>query len=207
MSGEELATAVQYGAGVVTVLFNNNMYGTIRIHEENRLDGRVNGTELVNPDFTALARAYGAHAESVRRTDEFAPAFERALASGASPPDRAASRSRSDPYPLFAVGPARPAGSARLTSRFQPPAEGGETRAEGRPASVPTRPEQRMMTMKTVIASLFATTCSLRRSHPAAADCTLRVTTCGRQLPEDLRVGGRGLREGAQLQDQMGGRS
>lgn len=82
MSGEELATAVQYGAGVVTVLFNNNMYGTIRIHEENRLDGRVNGTELVNPDFTALARAYGAHAESVRTTEEFAPAFERALASG-----------------------------------------------------------------------------------------------------------------------------
>lgn len=82
MSGEELATAVQYGVGVITVLFDNAMYGTIRIHEENRLDGRVNGTELVNPDFAALARAYGAHGESVASTADFAPAFERALASG-----------------------------------------------------------------------------------------------------------------------------
>ncbi|WP_291636987.1 thiamine pyrophosphate-binding protein [Bosea sp. (in: a-proteobacteria)] len=82
MSSEELATAVQYGAAVIVVLFNNNMYGTIRIHEENRLEGRVNGTQLVNPDFHALALAYGAHAERVTRTEEFAPAFERCLASG-----------------------------------------------------------------------------------------------------------------------------
>lgn len=82
MSSEELATAVQYGAAVIVVLFNNNMYGTIRIHEENRLEGRVNGTQLVNPDFHALALAYGAHAERVTRTEEFAPAFERSLASG-----------------------------------------------------------------------------------------------------------------------------
>jgi acetolactate synthase-1/2/3 large subunit len=82
MSSEELATAVQYGAAVIVVLFNNNMYGTIRIHEENRLEGRINGTQLVNPDFHALALAYGAHAERVTRTDEFAPAFERCLASG-----------------------------------------------------------------------------------------------------------------------------
>lgn len=82
MSSEELATAVQYGAAVIVVLFNNNMYGTIRIHEENRLEGRVNGTQLVNPDFHALALAYGAHAERVTRTEEFAPAFERCLAAG-----------------------------------------------------------------------------------------------------------------------------
>lgn len=82
MSSEELATAVQYGAALIVVLFNNNMYGTIRIHEENRLEGRVNGTQLVNPDFHALALAYGAHAERVTRTEEFAPAFERCLASG-----------------------------------------------------------------------------------------------------------------------------
>jgi len=82
MSGEELATAVQYGAAVVVIVFNNAMYGTIRIHEENKLEGRVNGTQLVNPDFTALARAYGAHGEKVTATDEFAPAFERALAAG-----------------------------------------------------------------------------------------------------------------------------
>ncbi len=82
MSGEELATAVQYGANIVVVLFNNNMYGTIRIHEENRLNGRVNGTQLVNPDFHMLATAYGAHAERVATTEEFAPAFDRALAAG-----------------------------------------------------------------------------------------------------------------------------
>lgn len=82
MSSEELATAVQYGASVVVVLFNNRMYGTIRIHEENRLEGRANGTQLINPDFHALALAYGAHAERVMRTDEFAPAFERCLACG-----------------------------------------------------------------------------------------------------------------------------
>lgn len=80
MSGEELATAVQYGVGVVCIVFNNSMYGTIRIHEENKLKGRVNGTQLINPDFCALAKAYGAHGEKVTTTAEFAPAFERALA-------------------------------------------------------------------------------------------------------------------------------
>ncbi|MCR8548897.1 thiamine pyrophosphate-binding protein [Salipiger sp. P9] len=82
MSCEEMATAVQYGANVITVLFNNSLYGTIRIHEENRLDGRANGTDLVNPDFTAWALSYGAHAERVTRTEEFGPAFERCLAAG-----------------------------------------------------------------------------------------------------------------------------
>ncbi|KAB0267217.1 thiamine pyrophosphate-binding protein [Microvirga brassicacearum] len=82
MTGEELATAVQYGVGVIVILFNNNMYGTIRIHEENKLDGRVNGTQLTNPNFYALGKAYGAHSERVSRTEEFEPAFERALTSG-----------------------------------------------------------------------------------------------------------------------------
>ncbi|AIP34550.1 thiamine pyrophosphate enzyme, central domain protein [Paraburkholderia xenovorans LB400] len=82
MSGEELATAVQYGVNIVVVIFNNSMYGTIRIHEENRLSGRRHGTDLVNPDFAALARAYGAHAEKVVATGEFGPAFERSLAAG-----------------------------------------------------------------------------------------------------------------------------
>ncbi|XBS71895.1 thiamine pyrophosphate-dependent enzyme [Acerihabitans sp. KWT182] len=82
MSSEELATAVQYGANVVIVLFNNNLYGTIRIHEEKRLDGRAHGTDLVNPDFCALARAYGAHAERVVSTEQFVPAFERCLSAG-----------------------------------------------------------------------------------------------------------------------------
>jgi acetolactate synthase-1/2/3 large subunit len=80
MNGQELATAVQYGLGVIFVVIDNGMYGTIRMHQERTYPGRVSGTELANPDFAALARAYGAHAETVRRTDEFAAAFGRARA-------------------------------------------------------------------------------------------------------------------------------
>jgi acetolactate synthase-1/2/3 large subunit len=79
MNGQELATAVQYGAGVIFVVIDNAMYGTIRMHQERTFPGRVSGTELVNPDFAALARACGLHGETVVRTSEFAPAFERAL--------------------------------------------------------------------------------------------------------------------------------
>ncbi len=82
MNGQELATAVQYGIAVIFVVVDNGMYGTIRMHQERHYPGRVSGTDLVNPDFAALARAYGALGETVARTDEFAPAFERALASG-----------------------------------------------------------------------------------------------------------------------------
>lgn len=82
MSCEEMATAVQYGANVIVVLFNNSLYGTIRIHEENRLQGRANGTDLVNPDFCMWASSYGAHAERVEKTEDFAPAFERCLEAG-----------------------------------------------------------------------------------------------------------------------------
>ena len=82
MNGQELATAVQYGLGVIFVVVDNGMYGTIRMHQERTYPGRVYGTALANPDFAALARAYGAHGETVVRTDEFAPAFERALAAG-----------------------------------------------------------------------------------------------------------------------------
>ena len=79
MNGQELATAVQYRANVVFVVIDNGMYGTIRMHQERRYPGRVVGSGLVNPDFAALARAFGAHGETVRRTEEFGPAFDRAL--------------------------------------------------------------------------------------------------------------------------------
>ena len=79
MTGQELATAVQYGAGVVIVVFNNSMFGTIRMHQEKTYPGRVSGTTLHNPDFAALARAYGAHGEIVEKTADFAPALARAL--------------------------------------------------------------------------------------------------------------------------------
>jgi acetolactate synthase-1/2/3 large subunit len=82
MSGHELATAMQYGVAVVVLVINNGMYGTIRMHQERHYPGRVIATDLRNPDFVAYARAYGAHAALVERTEDFAPAFEAALASG-----------------------------------------------------------------------------------------------------------------------------
>jgi acetolactate synthase-1/2/3 large subunit len=82
MSSPELATAVQYELPIVVLLVNNGMYATIRMHQERQYPRRVIGTDLVNPDFPALAHAYGAHGERVARTADFADAFERALASG-----------------------------------------------------------------------------------------------------------------------------
>ncbi len=81
MSGQELATAVHEGASVVVLVIDNNMYGTIRMHQERDYPGRVTATALTNPDFAAFARSFGAHGETVTRTDEFASALERALAS------------------------------------------------------------------------------------------------------------------------------
>ena len=82
MHGQELATAAQYGAAPIVVVVNNGMYGTIRMHQEREYPQRVLGTELKNPDFAAYARAFGGHGEQVEETAQFAPAFERARASG-----------------------------------------------------------------------------------------------------------------------------
>ncbi|MDP3670340.1 MAG: thiamine pyrophosphate-binding protein [Telluria sp.] len=79
MNGQELATAVQYKAALVVIVFNNSMFGTIRMHQERNYPGRVSGTLLHNPDFAALAQAYGAQGEVVERSDQFGPALERAL--------------------------------------------------------------------------------------------------------------------------------
>jgi acetolactate synthase-1/2/3 large subunit len=80
MTGQELATAVQYRAGVIFIVFNNGMFGTIRMHQEREYPGRVSGTGLHNPDFAALARAYGGQGEVVEATADFAPALARAIA-------------------------------------------------------------------------------------------------------------------------------
>ena len=82
MNGQELATAVQHNANVIFLVIDNGMYGTIRMHQERHYPGRVSATDLRNPDFAALAKAYGAHGESVDKTEDFAPAFERALKAG-----------------------------------------------------------------------------------------------------------------------------
>ncbi|MBV9076511.1 MAG: thiamine pyrophosphate-binding protein [Methylobacteriaceae bacterium] len=82
MNGQEFATAVQYDIPAIIVVLDNGMYGTIRMHQEREYPGRVSATRLRNPDFAAYAAAFGGHGERVGRTEDFAPAFERALASG-----------------------------------------------------------------------------------------------------------------------------
>ncbi len=82
MHGQEFATAVQYDLPIIVVLIDNGMYGTIRMHQEKHYPGRVSATQLKNPDFAAYARAFGGHGERVETTDQFGPAFERAVASG-----------------------------------------------------------------------------------------------------------------------------
>ncbi|MBN3727237.1 thiamine pyrophosphate-dependent enzyme, partial [Burkholderia sp. Ac-20379] len=82
MYPQELATAVQFGAPLIAIVVNNAMLGTIRMHQEREYPGRVSATQLVNPDFVAMARAFGAHAERVARTEDFPAAFERARQAG-----------------------------------------------------------------------------------------------------------------------------
>ncbi|SEB40538.1 acetolactate synthase-1/2/3 large subunit [Nitratireductor aquibiodomus] len=82
MNGQEFATAVQENLPIIVVVVNNGIYGTIRMHQEREYPGRVSGTSINNPDFAALARAYGGHGETVEKTEDFAAAFERAQASG-----------------------------------------------------------------------------------------------------------------------------
>ena len=82
MTLNEMSTAVQEGAAVVTVVANNGQYGTIRMHQERHYPGRVSGTQMANPDYAALALAYGGHGEVVKRTEDFPAAFGRAVAAG-----------------------------------------------------------------------------------------------------------------------------
>jgi acetolactate synthase-1/2/3 large subunit len=80
MNGQELATAVRYGTNLLVIVVDNQSYGTIRMHQEREYPERTSGTSLVNPDFAALGRAFGAWAETVERTEDFAAALERAQA-------------------------------------------------------------------------------------------------------------------------------
>ncbi len=82
MASSELATAVQYGLPVIILVVDNGMYGTIRMHQERLFPGRVSGTDLANPDFAAFAGSFGCFGETVERTGDVEPAFERAVASG-----------------------------------------------------------------------------------------------------------------------------
>jgi acetolactate synthase-1/2/3 large subunit len=85
MTGQELATAMAYrsrdAAGrLVSIVVDNGSYGTIRMHQEREYPGRVSGSDLFNPDFAALARAYGWRAAAIEKTVQFEPAFREAMA-------------------------------------------------------------------------------------------------------------------------------
>lgn len=80
MNFNELGTALQAGAMPVVLVINNGSYGTIRMHQERDYPDRVSGTDIVNPDFVAIASGYGMWSERITKTNEFAPAFEKAMA-------------------------------------------------------------------------------------------------------------------------------
>jgi acetolactate synthase-1/2/3 large subunit len=82
MTGQELATAFHHGVAPIVLVFNNQMYGTIRMYQERTYPGRVSGTALTNPDFAKYIEAFGGHGEVVVHTEDFAPAFTRAVDSG-----------------------------------------------------------------------------------------------------------------------------
>ena len=82
MTGQEIATAFHHGVAPIVLVFNNQMYGTIRMHQERAYPGRVSGTGLTNPDFAKFIEAFGGHGEVVSDTEAFAPAFRRAVQSG-----------------------------------------------------------------------------------------------------------------------------
>lgn len=79
MASQDFATAVQHQLPIIVVIVNDAMYGSIRMHQKLNYPGRPSGTDLLNPDFAALARTYGAHGESINQHDQFPGAFERAM--------------------------------------------------------------------------------------------------------------------------------
>ena len=79
MTVQELGTIAENNLKIIIIVVNNGMYATIRMHQEKHYPGRVSGTDLVNPDFVALARAYGLNGERVARTEDFAACIQRAL--------------------------------------------------------------------------------------------------------------------------------
>jgi acetolactate synthase-1/2/3 large subunit len=79
MNGQEMATAMQYDLPIVTIVVNNGMFGTIRMHQEREYPDRISGTELKNPNFADFARSFGANGEVVERTEDFSDAFDRAI--------------------------------------------------------------------------------------------------------------------------------
>jgi len=118
MTGQELATAIQYGAAVILLVFNNNMYGTIRMHQEREFPNRPHGTHLTNPHFALLAQAYGALGVVVERTDEFMPALAQAYEHTRARRLPALIELRCDPE---VITPSATLSAIRMTAQLQRP--------------------------------------------------------------------------------------
>jgi acetolactate synthase-1/2/3 large subunit len=84
MTGQEMATAKQYGANIIAIVYNNEGYNTIRMHQEAQYPGRQYGTALENPDFAKMGESYGALGLKVSRDEEFLPALKRAMSADRS---------------------------------------------------------------------------------------------------------------------------
>jgi len=124
MTGQEIATAFHHGVAPIVIVFNNQMYGTIRMHQERAFPGRVSGTTLTNPDFARLMEAFGGHGEVVEATAAFIPAFRRAVDSGRpalielrTDPEQITSRTT---ISALRAGAARPAPPAPARKRAVP---------------------------------------------------------------------------------------
>jgi acetolactate synthase-1/2/3 large subunit len=124
MTGQEIATAFHHGVAPIVIVFNNQMYGTIRMHQERAFPGRVSGTTLTNPDFARLIEAFGGHGEVVETTADFVPAFRRAVESGRpalielrTDPEQITSRTT---LSALRAGAARPAPPAPARTRAGP---------------------------------------------------------------------------------------
>ena len=105
---QELATAVQFNIGVVTLVFNNNAYGNVRRDQRERFDGRVVASDLVNPDFVKLAESFGVGAARVTSPDHFRAALEKALARWRALSDRIEVPTDSEVSPWAFIHPAKP---------------------------------------------------------------------------------------------------
>ncbi len=84
MTGQEMATAKQYNAPIIAIVYNNQGYNSIRMHQEAQYPGRQHGVALENPDFALMGESYGALGLKVTRDEEFLPAFKKALAANRS---------------------------------------------------------------------------------------------------------------------------
>ena len=124
MTGQEIATAFHHGVAPIILVFNNQMYGTIRMYQERTYPGRVSGTALTNPDFAKFIESFGGHGEVVSETAEFTPAFRRAVASGRPAvielrmnPEQITSRATITQLRAQAGGPKHPAAAKRAPSK------------------------------------------------------------------------------------------